>query len=80
MRRGENHGALFICRYGVKGVPRGKNETEKIPVYIKIIKGRTICLCHAGRRRCGDACERDFVTRDKFEGWEETAARDRYGR
>ena len=53
--------------------------TEKIPVYIRIENGKTICVCHAGRRGCGHPCERDEVTRDVYRGWEETLRRNRYG-
>ena len=53
--------------------------TEKIPVYIWIKDGKTICVCHAGRRGCGRACERDEVTRDVYRGWEEARHRNRYG-
>lgn len=53
---------------------------EKIPVLIKIEKGKTICICHAANRRCGSSkCERDIVTRDKFRGWEKEFARNKYG-
>ena len=54
--------------------------TEKIPVYIKIEHGKTVCVCHAGKKKCRENCQRDIVTRDKFEGWQETMRRDRYGR
>jgi len=55
-------------------------DTEKIPVYIWIKNGKTICVCHAGRRGCGrPCCERDEVTRDVYRGWEEARRRNRYG-
>ncbi len=55
-------------------------STEKIPVYVRVEKGRTICICHAGRRGCGcSCCERDTVTRDKFAKWESTRRKNRYG-
>lgn len=55
-------------------------ETEKIPVYIKIIKGKTVCVCHASAKKCKCDCPRDILTRDKFAGWKGTMRRDRYGR
>ena len=53
---------------------------EKIPVYIKIIDGKTVCVCHARIKKCNRSCTRDIVTRDKFEGWKETMRRDKFGR
>lgn len=55
-------------------------STEKIPVYLKIEKGKTVCVCHAGRKGCEESCQRDVVTRDKFKGWQETMRRNRFGR
>jgi len=54
--------------------------TEKIPVYIRIIKGKTVCICHAGAKGCDRRCPRDNVTRDRFEEWEKTMKRDKYGK
>lgn len=56
------------------------NSTEKIPVFIKTIQGKTVCICHADAKKCKDPCERDFVIRDKFDGWQETMMRDPFGR
>jgi len=54
--------------------------TEKIPVYIDVRKGRTVCICHAGYKGCGKAsCVRDTVTRDKFDQWEKTRRKNKYG-
>lgn len=59
----------------------GMETIEKIPVYIKIINGKTVCVCHAGARKCKDpSCTRDVVTRDKFIGWRQTMGRDKFGR
>ena len=55
-------------------------EVEKIPVYIRIEKGRTVCVCHRGRKGCSRKCEADTVTRDKFDGWRSIMERDRYGK
>ena len=55
-------------------------QMERVPVYIRTEKGRTVCLCHAGQKRCDRPCERDTVTRDKFEGWLRTMKRDIYGK
>ena len=60
--------------------------TETIPVYIRIENGKTVCICHAGRRKseyekCRDAyCTRDVVVRDKFAQWKQTMKRDRFGK
>lgn len=54
--------------------------TEKIPVFIRIEKGKTVCICHAGSKGCKRNCPRDTVTRDKFDKWQETMCRDKYGR
>ena len=55
-------------------------DTEKIPVFLKIINGKTVCVCHAGQKGCRDHCQRDTVTRDKFDGWKDTLYRNRFGR
>lgn len=55
------------------------NDTEKIPVYVRIKDGKTICVCHASHPRCDGQCERDMVTRDRFRGWQSTMRRNRYG-
>ena len=57
-----------------------KDDYERIPVYILFEKGRAVCVCHAGRKLCRRQCQRDTVTRDKFEGWRETLYRNRYGK
>lgn len=54
-------------------------DTEKIPVYIRIRNGKTICVCHANKKGCSRPCDRDFVTRDRFRGWQATMRRNRFG-
>lgn len=54
--------------------------TERIEVYIQTIKGKTVCICHENRKGCTRECERDTVTRDKFEGWEKLIQRNKYGK
>ena len=56
------------------------DSTEKIPVYVKIVNGKTICICPVGAKKCKGNCTREIVTRDKFAGWKGTMRRDRYGR
>lgn len=53
---------------------------EKIPVFLKIVNGKTVCVCHASAKGCKQRCERDVVTRDKFEDWKSIMRRDSYGR
>lgn len=53
---------------------------EKIPVYVDIRKGKTVCICRRDKKLCGKQCAKDVVTRDKFEGWFSTFHRDVYGR
>lgn len=53
---------------------------EKIPVYIDIQKGKTVCICHANAKGCGKSCPRDTVERDKFHEWEKVMNRNRYGK
>lgn len=55
-------------------------KTELISVYIKIEKGRTVCMCPRWKKRCNQPCEKDIVERDPYRGWEETLYRDRYGK
>lgn len=54
-------------------------EKENIPVYVKVINGKTMCICLKGCNR-SRYCERDVVQRDIFRGWRETIKRDKYGR
>ncbi len=55
-------------------------EKELIPVKIRTVKGRTICICHRAHECLhDDNCREDVVTRDKFKDWKATM-RDRYGR
>ncbi|MBQ8616312.1 MAG: hypothetical protein IJ418_02245 [Clostridia bacterium] len=54
-------------------------ETEKIPVFVRVVKGKTVCICHAGAKGCGKNCMRDTVTRDRYDQWEQTMRRNRYG-
>ena len=53
---------------------------ERIKVYANIVDGRTVCICHAGKKGCGNNCTREIVTRDKYYGWEKTFRRNRYGK
>lgn len=55
-------------------------QAEKIPVFIKIINGKTVCICHAYDKGCREKCQRDIVSRDKFDGWKDTLYRNKYGR
>lgn len=55
-------------------------ETEKIPVYLKIVNGKTVCICHVRDKGCENNCQRDIVTRDKFDGWKNTLYRNKFGR
>ena len=54
-------------------------ENEEIPVFARIEKGKTVCICHAGDKRCNRKCERIVVNRDRFAGWQGTMKRNRYG-
>lgn len=56
------------------------DEHEKIPVYADIRNGRTVCICHAGKKGCGKQCGRDVVKRDRFFGWKNIMKRDRCGK
>ena len=53
---------------------------EKIPVFVRIERGVTICVCHAGAKACARDCRRDVLLRDRYKGWKSTMRRDRYGR
>lgn len=55
------------------------DSSERIPVFVRIVKGRTVCICHAGSKRCRSNCERAIVERDRFKGWEQIMRRDRFG-
>lgn len=52
---------------------------EKIPVYIRIANGKTVCICHAGAKKCGRTCQRDKVSRDRFDEWQKAMNRNKYG-
>lgn len=53
---------------------------EKIKVYIKIVDGKTVCLCSFHNKKCKHNCDVDMVERDKFYGWKDTFRRDKYGK
>lgn len=53
--------------------------TERIKVYANIVDGKTVCICHAGKKGCAKKCPREIVTRDKYYGWEKTFRRNKYG-
>lgn len=55
-------------------------STEKIEVFVNVVKGKTVCICKRDAKGCNRQCEKDIVTRDKFAGWEDTFARDKYGK
>ena len=56
-------------------------EKEQIPVRVKVINGKTVCICIC-IKGCNRAqyCEPDMVVRDRFRGWQETMKRDKYGK
>ena len=54
-------------------------ENEDIPVFVRIEKGKTVCICHAGDKHCQRSCERVSVQRNRFKGWQSTMKRNRYG-
>lgn len=68
--------SYFCARKGVVDT----EAKEKIKVYIDIQNGKTICVCHYSRKKCGKHCATDTLERDKFAGWEKTMRRDRYGK
>lgn len=53
---------------------------EEIDVYVKIEGGKTVCICKADKKRCSRPCEKDTVLRDKFNDWQSTFHRNRYGK
>ena len=55
-------------------------EKETIKVYVDIVKGKTVCMCMKGKKRCKKPCSEDVVVRDRYRGWESTMRRDRYGK
>ncbi len=54
-------------------------ENEDIPVFVRIEKGKTVCICHADDKHCQRNCERVSVQRNRFKGWQSTMKRNRYG-
>ena len=55
-------------------------DKEIIPVYVRIINNKTACLCKQDHKRCKMPCEKDEVTRDRYNGWERSFYRDRNGK
>ena len=53
---------------------------ELIEVFVNIVDGKTVCICKRDAKGCKKYCSKDVVTRDKFNGWEDTFHRDRYGK
>ncbi len=56
------------------------DEKEKIKVFIRFEKGRTVCICKRDRKRCGRSCSPEVVERDRFAEWDDTFQRDHYGK
>lgn len=54
--------------------------TEKIKVFIRTYRGKTVCICTQHHKLCPEKCEKAVVQRDKFVGWIDTMKQDRYGR
>lgn len=54
--------------------------TEKIKVYVNVIRGKTVCVCIHGDKKCDNECELDTLVRDRYAGWKDTFTRDRYGK
>ena len=52
---------------------------EKIRVYVDIVNGETVCICTRRHKGCDKQCAKDVVTRDRYEGWESTMRRNKYG-
>lgn len=63
----------FLCGADMKNY-------EKVPVFARIEKGKTVCVCHAANKKCGNNCTAEALLRDKFKGWQGTMRHDRYGR
>lgn len=55
-------------------------DKERIKVYVDIVKGETVCMCMKRKKRCKKNCAEDVVTRDRYEGWESTMRRNKYGK
>ncbi len=55
-------------------------EKEKIKVFIDYQDGKTVCICKRDRKRCGKACQKEVVERDRFAEWQSTMRRNRYGK
>lgn len=55
-------------------------QVERIKVFIKFEKGKTVCICKRDNKRCNSDCSPDIVERSKFEGWESTMKRNKYGK
>ena len=53
---------------------------EKIKVFVDIKDGKTVCICKADNKGCKRRFSRDVVERNKFNGWEDTFHRNRYGK
>lgn len=54
-------------------------KKERIKVYIKIVNGKTVCICTRGRKGCREKCDKDIVERDPCRDWEDDFHRDIYG-
>ena len=55
-------------------------KKEKIKVYIRYQNGKTVCICCRNKKGCNKDCDPDVVERDRFNGWEDTFQRNRYGK
>ena len=62
-------------------------QFENVRLWAKMEKGKTVCVCrstetkcHKTGKQCCDVCTVLTYKRDRFEGWQSGAHRDRYGR
>ncbi len=59
---------------------RNVKDEERIAVWIWVKDGKTECVCPRWRKHCGRHCQKDYVTRDFYDGLDRIWQRDRYGR
>ena len=53
---------------------------EKIKVYIRYKDEKVICICKRSNKLCKRHCSPEVVERDKFYGWRDCFAQNRYGK
>lgn len=55
-------------------------QSVRLKVCIHTDQGRVVCMCLKAHKRCKKDCATDTVTWDRYDGWQGTMKRGRFGK